>query len=83
MGINGISADYYPTGYVDKKKTAEMPNGAEKTVYSKELSEVEESVNNDSEFSLVLGTVFIKRQMEAKKRNKKNFWRNIWKRGHR
>ena len=42
MAVNGISADYYPTGYVDKKETAEMPNGAEKTAYSKELSEAEE-----------------------------------------
>ena len=50
MGINGISADHYPTGYVDKKKTAEMPNGAEKTAYAKELSETEEMAVFKKEF---------------------------------
>ena len=50
MGINGISAGYYPTGYVDKKKTAEMPNGAEKTAYAKELSEAEEMAVFKKEF---------------------------------
>ena len=50
MGINGISAGYYPTGYVDKKKTAEMPNGAEKTAYSRELSEAEEMAVFKKEF---------------------------------
>ena len=50
MGINGISADDYPTGYVDKKKTAEMPNGAEKTAYSRELSEAEEMAVFKKEF---------------------------------
>ena len=50
MGINGISSGYYPTGYVDKKKTAEMPNGAEKTTYSKELSEAEEMAVLKKEF---------------------------------
>ena len=42
MGINGISSGYSSAGYVDKKKTAGIPNGAEKTAYSKELSEAEE-----------------------------------------
>ncbi len=50
MAVNGISADYYPTGYVDKKETAEMPNGAEKTAYSKELSEAEEMAVFKKEF---------------------------------
>ena len=50
MGINRISADYYQTGYVGKKKTAEMPNGAEKTAYSKELSETEEMAVFKKEF---------------------------------
>ena len=50
MGINGISSDYYPAGYVDKKKTAEMPNGAEKTAYSRELSEAEEMAVFKKEF---------------------------------
>ena len=50
MGINEISADYCPTGYVDKKKTAEMPNGAEKTAYSRELSEAEEMAVFKKEF---------------------------------
>ena len=50
MGINEISADYCPTGYVDKKKTAEMPNRAEKTAYLNELSETEEMTVFKKEF---------------------------------
>ena len=61
MGINGISADDYPTGYVDKKKTAEMPNGAEKTAYAKELSEAEEMAVFKKEFYADLGKLGVDR----------------------
>ena len=61
MGINGISSGYYQAGYVDKKKTAEMPNGAEKTAYSKELSEAEEMAVFKKEFYEELSQININR----------------------